>query len=327
MANNTTYFGGPGYGVWNSLTLKMLKEWGFTNPDQYFDIDSATGVGITRGIKDKMGKIPIQPKVFLANLGAMLSAFVPYTNPLAIGSLLRPASDLPFVAHLRNGGTGNAGLTLTAYAAMLTKMPKLTFAPDKPLFGDAELTFLQALGTNAGDMASLLATATASYTEPSFTPSNEYYDRYTFTLGALSTNDDPFTVITDPEGVEVELDATLSPVKPSQEPTRDFKLEKLTAKLRFRPWNMDADTWYATYMPETGSENELGQTIDQQGYQANIVGANAAGANALLPCVTRSKSGLKFSRKDPRIDKVELDVIQYNDPENGWQPLITLGVN
>ena len=187
--NISLYRGGPAYLVWNALTLKMREDWKIQNPDQFFDIPSATGIGASKGVADKMGKINFTPKIFLASLAAQLAAFVPtaYSSNLNCGQLLRPTSDLPAVIHARNGGTSNLGIAATAYAAMLSKLPVMTFAPDKPLLGSIDLTYLQTLGSAVGDAASLFATADGTYTEPAWTISDELFDRYTLKIGRTAT--------------------------------------------------------------------------------------------------------------------------------------------
>lgn len=186
MSNITSFRGGPGYLVWNGITWKLRTDWKVTNPDQFVESPSATGVGMTKIVSDKLGKISAVPKIFKASLAAQIAALFPYTTNTTTGGLMRPSSDLPAVIHARNGGTSNLGLTGTAYAAFLSKMPAVTFAPDKPLVDAMELTYLQALGSNVGDAASLFGTANATYTEPQFAPSDELYDRYTLGLGVTA---------------------------------------------------------------------------------------------------------------------------------------------
>jgi len=186
-ANNLLYYGGPAYSVWDSLTNILREDWKVTNPDQFFDIPSATGFQASRGILDKMGKVSAVPKIRLSTLAAQLAAFFPYTDNRMAGALVRPSSDLPMVIHMRNGGISNLGLTATLYAAMLTKMPKLIFAPNKALVDAVEWTYLQALGTSVGASASLIGTANASYSEPSWSIADELFDTYALGLGYTGT--------------------------------------------------------------------------------------------------------------------------------------------
>jgi hypothetical protein len=380
MPNSTLYSGGPAYAVWDSITNIFREDWKVTNPDQFFDIPSATGFQMSKGIADKMGKVSAQPKIRLSTLAAQLAAYFPYTSNLTAGSLVRPASDLPMVIHARNGGTGNLGLAITLYAAMLTKMPKLTFATRKPLIDAIEWTYLQALATAVGASASLIGTAASSYSEPSWSIADELFDTYAIGAGyagtlqgtthtstsitALSTTAGllvgqgvsgagiqagttiatiagptsitlslaatasatvtltfaPLPIIADKDGSEFEPTCALEPVTPASEPTRDFRQGEVKGIFRFRPHNMDVDTFYATYFPET--TQALGMSIDQLGFPLTVTGANAAGVVLTIPLVSRVKSGHDFSLKNPRTDKVELQAI-----DTAGNPLFTLGVN
>ncbi|GEM_PF-2928287 len=387
MSNQTNFRGGPAYLTWDSTTWKMREDWKVVLPDQMFDIPSASGVGISKGIADKVGKITFVPKIFKTGLAAQIAALFPYTNPSSAGALVRPTSDLPAVIHKKFGGTSDLGLTGTAYAAMLTKMPPVTFAPDKPLVGSAvELSYLQALGTNVGDAASLFAAASASYSEPAWTIADELFDRYTLALGylgtitAATTNTSTnvtvtstagilpgqaitgtgipasttvasitsstvfvlsaaatatnasvtltlaqLTVVTDKDGITFTPNCVLDPVKPAMEPTRDYRQGMLTGTLSFRPHNIDVDTFYSTYFPETA--DVLGGSVEQaQTCQANITGAKSGGLNLVIPLVRKAKAGHEFSTKNPVTDKVELEAIQAYQ-SSAWQPLFTFGVN
>lgn len=386
-ANSTLYSGGPAYLVWNSITAKLREDWKVTHPDQFFDIPSATGFQTSRGIMDKMGKVSATPKMLISGLGAQLAAFFPYTDNRQAGALVRPVSDLPMVIHARNGGTSNLGLAVTLYAALVSKMPKLTFAPSKPLIDAIEWTYLQALGTAVGAAASLIGTSSSSYTEPTWSIADELFDIYTLGLGytgtktgttasgsptvtaiastakllvgqpvsgvgvpanttiaaivsstsiTLSANATangsgvtltfaPVVIITDKDGIEFEPSCDLEAVKPSQEPTRDFRQGQVKGILRFRPHNMDVDTFYTTYFPET--TQVLGMSIEQLGFPASVIGAKTGGAavggvNLAIPLVSLVKSGHEYSTKNPRIDKVELQAM-----DTSASPLFTLGVN
>ena len=325
MSTPTLYGGGPAYATYNSLTLKMREDWKISNPDQFFEIPSATGVGESKGLSDKRSTLSFHPKVLKTNLASLFSTFCPWNDPAKIGSQIAPATDLPFVVHARNGGTSNLGISLTYNKAVLSKMPKLTFAHDKPLFGPIEMQLLVASGSAVGDAGKFLTEASAAYAEPGWSIADELFDKYTLTLGALGTNASPFTVICDKDGIEFNPTANIEWIQPQGQPTQDGKLAKVTAEISFRPWNMDADTWLSTYFPEETGQS-LGASIETGGFQANIVGAKSGGANLKIPCVTRAKSSFDFSTKSPRLDKVTLQAVQYYDT-SVWDALWTLGVN
>src|ERR1035437_3851375 len=107
MSNITSFRGGPAWAAWNALNLVLREDWKVTNPEQYFDIPSATGVGVTKGVSDKLGKVSAVPKIFVSQLAAQIAAFFPYTSNLNNGALIRPAADLPMIINARFGGAGN----------------------------------------------------------------------------------------------------------------------------------------------------------------------------------------------------------------------------
>lgn len=381
MSNKTLFSGGPAYSVWDSGTFIMREDWEITDPEQFFEIPSATGFMQSKGIEDNVGKVSASPKILLSTLAAQLAALFPYTDNRQAGALVRPSSDLPMVIHARNGGTSNLGLAITLYAAMLMDMPELTFSPRKPLIDKVGWTFLQALGTNIGDAASIIGVASSTYSEPSWSIADELFDTYTLGLGfsgtmtgttnsttaisALSSTRQllvgmgvsgagiptgatiasitsataitlsvaatagasgvtltftPVPIICEKDTLKFKPKCTLTAVTPSQEPTRDYKQGHVEGTLSFVPWNMDADTFYSTYCPETSKR--LGMSIEQLGFPATITGTNAAGLALSIPCVSRTKSGQKYSTKTPRIGTVELYAIDTPD-----SALFTLAVN
>ena len=333
-----------------------------------------------------MGKITFTPKILLSTLAAQLAALAPsaYYDSRNAGMLLRPTGDLPCVISARNGGTNNAGLTATAYSAMISKLPVFTFAPDKPLLGPCELTYLQALGTAVGAAASLFATANAAYTEPVWTISDELFDRYTLKLGrsanltscvtanastavtcasteglvvgqvaaaanipagttvasitdathfvlsaaATGTNATitvtPLTIITDKDGITFTPEAELEWIKPAMEPTRDARLASCKASIEFRPHNMDVDEFYAQYFPEVAQT--LGGSYEQYGgCPVSVTGTRTGSAVLTIPWATRAKGGHDFSTKNPRTDKVTLELVDWQSG-GAWLPLFTLSV-
>jgi hypothetical protein len=183
--SRTTYPAGSGYFAWNSLTWNLSSD--FTTEEDFslFKRPSATrGESADSRIGDAMVKISAEPKLFLTGLSSQLAALWPYTTidgTSGLGSQVYPASDLPLVINFRDGKV------LTSGGAAVTKMPVMNFSPLKPLAGPVEWTALVADGSVLGDTSALLAPSTASYTEPTWDPSDELLDTYTLALGRTTS--------------------------------------------------------------------------------------------------------------------------------------------
>jgi len=183
--SRTTYPAGSGYAAWNSQTLNFSSD--FTTEEDFalFKRPSATrGESADSRIGDAMVKITAEPKLFMTGLSGMLAALWPYTTidgTSGLGSQIFPASDLPFVINLRDG------TVLTSGGCAVTKLPAMTFSPQKPLCGAVEWTALVADGSVLGDASALLAKSSASYTEPAWDPSDELLDTYTLALGRTTS--------------------------------------------------------------------------------------------------------------------------------------------
>jgi len=377
--SRTTFPAGSGYAAWNSLTLNMREAWKVEEDFALFKVPSATlGDDHDSRMGDAMAKITATPKVFGTSLAGQLAAYFPWTNPKTqLGTQIFPASDLPFVINLRDGKI------VTYSAAAVTKMPAMTFAPDKPLIGGVEWTSLIADGAAFGDASALSAVSSGSYTEPEWDPSDELFDTYTMSLGtttsltggattnssasatcastdglmigqgitgtgipasttiaaitsataftlsanATATNTGlTFTVAArtftpDKDGITFTPTASFEPVKPAMKATANMRLTGITGVLEFRPLDMDVADFYAL-LPAQGWGTGLGKSVRTRGVPLNISGSAAAKAKLTADRVARAgNSALAFSNKEPRADKVQLQLLQHY--ASGWQPLFT----
>jgi hypothetical protein len=377
--SRTTFPAGSGYAAWNSLTLNMREAWKVDEEFSLFKVPSATlGDDHDSRMGDAMAKITATPKVFGTSLSGQLAAYFPWTNPKTqLGTQIFPASDLPFVINLRDGKI------VTYSAAAVTKMPAMTFAPDKPLIGGVEWTSLIADGAALGDASALSAVSSGSYTEPQWDPSDELFDTYTLSVGSTTsltsgattngstsvtvastdgvmvgqviggtgiTGGTTVAAITSPtaltlsaaatatntgltltlaartftpdkDGITFTPTASFEPVKPAMKATANMRLTGITAVLEFRPLDMDVADFYAL-LPAQGWGIGLGKSVGTRGVPLDISGSAAGKAKLTAHRVARAgNSALAFSNKEPRADKVQLQLMQHY--ASGWQPLFT----
>jgi len=376
--SRTTFPAGSGYAAWNSLTLNMRDAWKVDEDFALFKVPSATlGDDHDSRMGDAMAKITATPKVFGTSLSGQLAAYFPWTNPKTqLGTQIFPASDLPFVINLRDGKI------VTYSAAAVTKMPAMTFAPDKPLIGGVEWTSLIADGAALGDDSALSAVSSGSYTEPEWNASDELFDTYTLSVGSTTTTTCSSTTSSsttlpvastdglmvgqgiaatgipanttieaivsatsltlsaaasvnsgatvtpsartftpDKDGIIFTPTASFEPVKPAMKTTNNMRLTGITAVLEFRPLDMDVADFYAL-LPAQGWGIGLGKSVGTRGVPLDISGSAAGKAKLTAHRVARAgNSALAFSNKEPRADKVQLQLLQHY--ASGWQPLFT----
>ena len=318
MSTRTNPPGGSAYLTWNGITCKQRDDWDVEDKSTRFKTMSNTLGQLDERTADILTLIKFQPIAFASSIAALFAALVPYYDPAnQLGAWIFPGTDLPAVIQQKDGKS------ITFPAAAITKMPALTFAPDKPLFGACELTALLAAGAIPGAAASHDTVATSAYTEPALNAADQLYDRYSLTLG---TGGGALVVDTDKDGIVFTPSAKLGASKPAMSTTQNYRIEEIAGTIEFTPRNIDVDTFYSTFFPQQGANVALGAPINAIGQQLVIAGSAAGKAKLTIPMVTPSPGGgPQFSNKADklRIKKVKLDaVLNYN---SGWQPLFTLG--
>jgi hypothetical protein len=256
--------------------------------------------------------------VFLSTLIAQLGLHVPYVDPALVGTVIFPSSDLPFVVQTKDGKS------ITYSKAAVLKQADVTFHPAKPLLGPVDFGLLVATGAAMGDASSFDVEAASAYTEPSETLGTEYYDTYTLTFG---TGGGAITIRPDKDGIVLKPVIEMNPISPAMEPTRNYRIKKVTGTVEFRPIDMDCDTFYQNFAALSGTKAAiLGGPITGTGAQLVIQSATGGVASGKLKCVipmvSRSKGGIEASITNPRVQKVTLQIEQTYSA-GAWQPLLT----
>ncbi len=280
MLDRFAFIGGPGYLTWNGITFQLHEDWNVDDDVQEFDIKSNLQGKLGSGISDTMVKITAKPMAFTGGIAAMMAVLFPY-QPSANGQLIFPSTDLPAVIQTR------AGKSITFAAAAITKMPSVTFAPDKELLGEFELTCLVKNQTAQTDATSMVVVATSTYTEPSLTPLNLIYDLYTTAFGSTFTD-----IETTEEGVVFTPTVTLKPRKTSNRGTYNLMQEAVEANVSFTPEGWTEANWYDTLQRLDGTGVKRGAQRALFGDAFTVTGSASGMPTLSLPLAHFSKGGL-----------------------------------
>jgi len=297
----------------------MEEDW--TAPDEptQFQIKTNLQGPVDERAEDLIGRINFKPLAFGASIATLFTKLFPYT-PSMIGSLIFPSTDKTAVIQTMTGGTNDAGQSITYSAARLTKMPSITFAPNKTMFGPAEITCLVKNGASGGTAGDFFTVADSAYSEPALSPLDILTDRYTLAWGSAPAA--PFDVIeTDDSGIVFEPQVSLEPVKTSRGGTVNFRITDVTATIKFRPLNLTIAN-YRTMFPMEGASVVRGKSLSGRGDQLTVTGSAAGMPKLTIPLAAPTKGGLAFG-KDGRITEVTLMALRKSS-SGTLQSLFTL---
>lgn len=153
---------------------------------------------------------------------------------------------------------------------------------------------------------------------------------FTLSAAATATNTGLTFALTartftpDKDGITFTPTVTMEPVKPAMKATDNMRVTGITAVIEFRPIDMNVADFYAL-LPAEGYGVALGGSVRTRGPALSVVGSATGKVSLTANRVARAgNSSLAFSNKDPRADKVQLQLLQQY--ASGWQPLFTLGV-
>jgi hypothetical protein len=311
------FTGGPAYLTWNGVTFQMHDDWTVDDSPEHFDVVTNLQGRVARGISDVMAKISFTPIAFGASIATLFTKLFPY-QPSMRGQLIFPSTDLPAVIQTQ------AGRSITFSSAALTKMPEITFAPDKVFFGRAELTCLIKNNAASSDADAFVTVANSAYTEPALNPLDILFDLYTVTYGT-GTPAAPFNSIeTDEGGVRFAPTVDLTPRKTARRGTYNMMIDGVSAEVRFTPENITEADWYDVLMKLDGTGVTRGKLRGVLGDQLTVTGSGTGKARLTIPLAAAEDGGVRFG-SDSRVSEVTMAA--HRKANAGvLQPLFTLGV-
>jgi len=185
-----------------------------------FPIDTAVWGKLEDRLEDSEVKVRFTPVGEW--LSAMLTILYPYMNP-SIGSSIFGAADVPVYIW------GQDGQKVTLAAAAVTKMPSLNLSARKTIFGECELTCVPANATTRITANSIFTIAAGTF------PSLSTFDRTKIRTSKFGVvwGASPFDSIITEDGITIDFNVSVEPVKIDDEGTIDMTLSgvEVTAKL------------------------------------------------------------------------------------------------
>lgn len=307
--NRTSFSGGPAYGVHDGVTLQFREDWEASN--EIKAIDETTNLQGKVGSREDYSEsiIKATPIAFTPSLAAVFAKLFKFggkvglAEGLGIGKLLFPGTDLPFVIQTSNGGTDDAGQSLTFAAVAAQQPPELTFGANMPLFGECEWSGLRKNNTAASDAAAHVVVADSAYAEPSFSPGDINNTTYTMSWGASGA---PFTGIEcDENGVKVKITYSWKDLPTWRDGVIQRRLTDVQVEVRFTPINFDAANFYNTFLQMDGASAGRGKLMAARGLPLTIMGASAGDPKLILPSCVPVSGATRFGG-DSRVGEVTL---------------------
>lgn len=310
--NRNAFTGGPAYLTWNGLTIQMADDW--KAETEIITTPQKTNLQGKIGEREEYSitRITFKPLAFAGDLQALFDALIPYT-PDDIGTRIFPDSDVPAVIQTKSGRS------ITYSASAITKMPTVTFAPNKDLFGEVELTCLRKNNTAATDAAAHVADASSAYTEPDLDPLDIVSSTYALALG----NSSPLNAIeTDENGIVFEPTMATKERATNNDGLLNYQITEVAASVKFTPVNIDSSTFNDTLLKADGSTAGRGKFLAARGLELTVTGAAAGDPLLTIPNAVCPKGGLQFNG-DGRLSEVTLQA-QRTSSAGALQDLFTL---
>jgi hypothetical protein len=291
------FTGGPAYLVFNGVTFQMEDDWKVDLDLKDFEVKTNLQGTVGKAIQDTTAKITFTPLAFGATLATLFATLFPY-QPDMRGQLIFPTDDLPVVIQTA------AGQSITFQAGALTKMPEITFSPEKVFFGSVEITCLIANNTAPSASDAFFTIADSAYVEPSLNPLDILFDLYTVVSGLSDSA--PFTGIeTDENGVKFAPKVKLTDRKTASLGVYNKMIDDVTADVTFMPENVSETDW-ATLIKTQGTGYGRGQLREQFGAILQVIGSASGKARLTIPLAVGNKGGLFFGQKS-RTSEVTLE--------------------
>jgi hypothetical protein len=290
------FTGGPGTLTWNGTTWQMHDDWTAKLNLSHFDVKTNLQGLVGRAIQDTVAKITFTPIAFGGSIASLFTKLFPY-QPGQRGQLIFGTTDKPVVIQTA------AGKSITFTAAALTKMPDITFAPDKILFGPAELTCLIGNGAEPSDSDAFFSIADSAYVEPSLNPLDILFDLYTISYGINPAA--PFDAIeTDEAGVKFMPAVQLKERRTASRGIYNYMIDGVTADVKFVPENIAEADW-ATFITMQGTGYGRGKLRGAFGDWLHLAGSASGKPSLTLPLAAAEAGDLRFG-SDSRVAEMTL---------------------
>ncbi|HSI15700.1 MAG TPA: hypothetical protein VK961_26875 [Chthoniobacter sp.] len=291
------FTGGPAYLVFDGVTFQLHDDWKVDLNLQHFDVKTNLQGTVAKAISENaMAKVTAIPIAFGGSISTAFAKLLPY-QPSMRGQFIFPASDKPLVIQTA------AGKSITFAAAALTKMPEITFAPDKIFFGAVEFTCLIANLADPSDDDAFLTIADSAYTEPALDPLDILFDIFTGVFGASPSA--PFDGIeTDENGFKFTPTVKLTPRKTAKNQTYNFMIDDVTAMVKFTPENVSEEDWKELIRTQ-GAGYGVGKLRGSLGDILTIAGSATGKPRLTIPLAAGEDGGLRFAQNS-RVGEVTL---------------------
>lgn len=129
---------------------------------------------------------------------------------------------------------GNDGTRLTFANAAVTKMPTLTFAATKTLYGDVEFEAFPLNGQAWTTAGSIYTVDTAAFADSGFTPTDIVTQPYQFTWGSA-----PWTGLYSKNGITIEPSLSLDPVEDDASGVLTRRISSVGFTMKAQPMGPD----------------------------------------------------------------------------------------
>ncbi len=321
----TLFPGGPAFLTRAGVVLQAQDEsWKYKDASKNFPVPTNLRGPSGQRVDSVMGVISLKPIATTGNLAALLTALVPQRQ-VDYGKLIYPATDVTTVIQTKLGGTGNAGQSVTYTKSAVTKYPTLTCAPNKPLFGEIDITTMLASGTTGGTLGNFLTIADSTYTDPSLSVLTHLYDTYTLAYGTAPAA--PFNdIAVDDSGIVITPAVKLEPVLVSKYGPVNMRNVGITLEVSFRPVQMTLAN-FNTLFPRDGVNMGRGAAVNALGGALTVMGSGAGRLALTVPNVTvkPGSAGLEFNAKTGYVDRITMEA-NPTDNAGAFVELFTLGV-
>lgn len=292
------FSGGPGFLTWNGLTIQPRDEnWECTS--EIVTVDERTHLQGKIGRREEYVKsvISVQPIALLSILASQFTKLMPY-RPSMRGQRIRGSSDKPLVIQTKDGRS------ITYTSAVLTKMPNLQFAPNKPLFGACEFTCLRKSTGADSATDSHVVEAASAYVEPAIDPSDIVSDLFTVAFGETFAD-----IETDEDGVTFEPNVQLQELSTAKKGLLNFMIGDVDAMVKFKPQSFSSADFTDTLLQVDGATAGRGKLLGARGLAFTVTGTAVGSPILTIPLACASTGKMQFGTQ-PRVGEVTLQALR-----------------
>ncbi|MDD4736629.1 MAG: hypothetical protein PHP44_11060 [Kiritimatiellae bacterium] len=265
-----------------------------------FNIKTSHGGELDRRAKSRTWEIDLTPAGQIS--AGIITALCPWQSPLP-GVSLRGSSDTNVIVWGFNGERA------TFYGCGVFKMPSLSFAVDKPLFGACTIKVLGKNNTAVDAAEKYYKLESAAFTDSSFSLAAVLTQAYSASWGSSSPWD---AIYTDENGFTVDIATSWTPRYISGEGIVDYTLKfsgtSVTAK--FKPINPTAAE-FLTAQQLQGTQLGVSMATSAQ----NLI-VSASGVHFTLYKGIPHEGSLVFGEEASRNGELQITGtrVAWNDP-------------